>query len=57
MAGRPGNLRRRGERRDVGSVRVKMDGTKHGYARTSTDDQNPALQLAALKKAGCQYGF
>jgi DNA invertase Pin-like site-specific DNA recombinase len=25
-----------------------------GYARTSTDDQTTALQLAALKKAGCQ---
>jgi len=27
---------------------------KIGYCRVSTDDQNPALQLAALKKAGCQ---
>ena len=25
---------------------------KYGYARVSTDDQNSALQLAALKKAG-----
>jgi len=25
-----------------------------GYARTSTDDQTTALQLTALKKAGCQ---
>jgi DNA invertase Pin-like site-specific DNA recombinase len=28
-----------------------MGGMKYGYARVSTDDQNPALQLAALKKA------
>jgi len=26
---------------------------KYGYARVSTDDQNPALQLAALKRVGC----
>src|SRR5271170_2730577 len=30
---------------------------KYGYARVSTDDQNPALQLAALKKAGCKTVF
>ena len=30
---------------------------KYGYARVSTDDQNPALQLAALKKAGCRTVF
>jgi DNA invertase Pin-like site-specific DNA recombinase len=30
---------------------------KYGYARVSTDDQNSALQLAALKKAGCQTVF
>src|SRR5216683_5477749 len=30
---------------------------KYGYARVSTEDQNPALQLAALKKAGCQKTF
>ena len=27
---------------------------KHGYARTSTDDQTTALQLAALQQAGCR---
>ena len=30
---------------------------KYGYARVSTDEQNPALQLAALKKAGCCETF
>jgi DNA invertase Pin-like site-specific DNA recombinase len=30
---------------------------KYGYARVSTDDQNPALQLAALKKAGYKTVF
>ena len=36
---------------------VQNGAMKYGYARVSTDDQNPALQLAALKKAGCQTVF
>jgi DNA invertase Pin-like site-specific DNA recombinase len=34
-----------------------MKGVKYGYARVSTDDQNPALQLAAPKKGGCKTIF
>jgi DNA invertase Pin-like site-specific DNA recombinase len=30
---------------------------KIGYARVSMDDQNPALQMAALKRAGCKRIF
>ena len=30
---------------------------KYGYARVSTDDQSTALQLAALKRAGCKSVF
>jgi DNA invertase Pin-like site-specific DNA recombinase len=36
---------------------AKMKAMKYGYARVSTDDQPPALQLAALKKAGCKTVF
>jgi len=34
-----------------------METMKYGYARVSTDDQNPALQLEALRKAGCKTVF
>jgi DNA invertase Pin-like site-specific DNA recombinase len=34
-----------------------MERMKYGYARVSTDDLNPALQLAALKKDGCETIF
>ena len=30
---------------------------KYGYARVSKDEQNPAMQLAALEKAGCRQTF
>jgi DNA invertase Pin-like site-specific DNA recombinase len=30
---------------------------KCGYARVSTEDQNPAMQFAALEKAGCKTVF
>jgi len=30
---------------------------KVGYARVSTDEQNPALQIDALRKAGCDKVF
>jgi DNA invertase Pin-like site-specific DNA recombinase len=29
----------------------------YGYVRVSTADQNPDLQLAALKRAGCKTVF
>ena len=30
---------------------------KYGYARVSTEDRSIALQLAALKRAGCKTIF
>jgi Enterobacteriaceae phage serine recombinase len=39
------------------NVQRKMLGTNYGYARGSTEDQTPALQLSALKKAGCKAVF
>lgn len=30
---------------------------KYGYARVSTEDQKADLQIAALKKAGCERVF
>jgi DNA invertase Pin-like site-specific DNA recombinase len=44
--------RRRSPCRLVGACLLK-----YGYARVSTDDQNPALQIAALKKAKCTHIF
>jgi len=44
--------RRRSPCRVVGACPLK-----YGYARVSTDDQTPALQLAPLKKAGCKKIF
>jgi DNA invertase Pin-like site-specific DNA recombinase len=34
-----------------------MEAMKYGYARVSTDHQNPALQPEALRKAGCKAVF
>ena len=36
---------------------MQNGGVKYGYARVSTDDQIPALQLAALKNPGCKTLF
>src|SRR5450755_919381 len=30
---------------------------KYGYARVSTEDQNPAMQISALQKTGCKTIF
>jgi DNA invertase Pin-like site-specific DNA recombinase len=30
---------------------------EYGYSRVSREDQNPAMQDAALKKAGCEIIF
>jgi DNA invertase Pin-like site-specific DNA recombinase len=39
----------------VSNISVKIERMKYGYARTSTDDQTTALQLAALKRARCSH--
>jgi hypothetical protein len=39
------------------TIAVHNCGMKYGYARTSTDDQTTALQLAALKRARCAHVF
>ena len=44
-------------RREVTPLLRIVPCMKYGYARVSTEDQNPALQLAALKKAGCRTVF
>src|ERR1700683_4763953 len=36
---------------------AQNEAMEYGYARVSTDDQSPALQLAALQKAGCKTIF
>jgi Enterobacteriaceae phage serine recombinase len=41
----------------VSQFSLKIEGMKYGYARVSTDDQNPALQMDALKKAECTHIF
>jgi len=36
---------------------VQNETMKYGYARVSKEEQNPAMQMAALKKAGCEKIF
>jgi len=42
---------------DQNPKRSGASGSKYGYARVSTLDQNPALQMDALKKAECAHIF
>jgi len=41
----------------VSQFGLTIEAMKYGYARVSTEDQNPALQIAALKKAKCAHIF
>jgi hypothetical protein len=41
----------------IAKVSLILNCMKYGYARVSTEDQNPAMQLAALKKTGCKTVF
>src|SRR6266852_6345026 len=38
-------------------IEAQNSSMKIGYCRVSTDDQNPDLQLTALKRAGCKRTF
>jgi len=38
-------------------IHLQMYPMKIGYCRVSTNDQNPALQMAALKRVGCNRLF
>ncbi len=41
----------------IGTLKCKTEGMKYGYARVSTNDRTPALQLTARKNAGCKTIF